>query len=76
MLNRFSEILTFQVTIVKHNEGGSGTGNHHPPAPVRNARCPKELKIYTGCGHCGYSERKEQLSYIADWMSAKLQQRH
>lgn len=37
------------------------------------ARCPKDLKIYDGAQHCVYYERKQVLSYVADWISAKLQ---
>ena len=33
---------------------------------------PKDLKIYEGGVHCAYYERKQALSYAADWLSAKL----
>ncbi|MBI4319321.1 MAG: alpha/beta hydrolase [Chloroflexi bacterium] len=36
------------------------------------AHCPKELKIYDGFDHCVYSEKKDALSFMADWMAAKL----
>lgn len=37
-----------------------------------SARCPKDLKVYQGAKHLVYYENKDVLSYIANWILAKL----
>lgn len=37
-----------------------------------HARCPKDMMIYEGYGHCAYNQDKGVIVSIADWLSAKL----